>query len=94
MLRHVLVYEVGVLLLVDVYRVLIGHPVRRKYHDGCRLHLLRDFSPNLLKDGIHRVGGVILNAWLCAASAGCPKTLPSATVAHPSMTEEVDGHLG
>lgn len=51
-----LVYQVGVLVLVDVNLVPCALPVRGKHDDGLGLDLLCDFPANLLQD---RVGGVL-----------------------------------
>ena len=61
---HVLVNEISVLSLIDSYRVRLGLPVGRKDNHRLGLDLLCDLATDLLKHGIHRMLGIVLDSWL------------------------------
>lgn len=90
-----LVYQVGVLVLVDVNLVPCALPVRGKDDDGLGLDLLCDFPANLLQDRVGGVLCVILDGGLPGdglVSVGCRALTGEATYA--SVAEEVDGRFG
>lgn len=60
----ILIDQISLLRIIDVNSVLVAHPMRRKHHNGLRLHSLGDLTTNLLEDWIYGMSDVVLHIWL------------------------------
>lgn len=77
--HHALVNEIRMFSVVQADQIGLGLPMRREDDDGLWLDLLRDLTTDLLKHGIHRMVGVVLDAWLwkdCQPGLSVPIIMP------------------